>query len=92
VTLKQLTLAWRKAKVDLYYSTNPPLFEIVDYEENLLDNLEQLRQRTARGIVSAAELGYKALTSRTSRFVGKTVLAGLIKLDEKMMDSGAKPK
>lgn len=45
VTLKQLALAWRKAKVDLYYSTNPPLFEIVDYEKNLLDNLEQLRQR-----------------------------------------------
>jgi hypothetical protein len=42
--LKDLILAWRKAKVDLYYSTNPPLFEIAEYEDKLLDNLERLRQ------------------------------------------------
>jgi hypothetical protein len=45
ITLEDLILAWRKAKVDLYYSTNPPLFAMADYEDKLLDNLEQLRQR-----------------------------------------------
>lgn len=45
ITLEDLILAWRKAKVDLYYSTNPPLFAIADYEDKLLDNLELLRQR-----------------------------------------------
>ncbi len=45
ISTSQLVLAWRKAKVDLYYSTNPPLFEMAEYEENLLENLEQLRKR-----------------------------------------------
>lgn len=45
ITLEDLILAWRKAKVDLYYSTNPPLLEIADYEDKLLDNLERLHQR-----------------------------------------------
>ena len=35
VTLKTLGIAFRKAKVDLYYSTNRSLFAIADYEENL---------------------------------------------------------
>lgn len=42
IQLSDLVLAWRKAKVDLYYSTNPPLFEMANYEENLIDNLEKL--------------------------------------------------
>lgn len=45
ITLDELILAWRKAKVDLYYSTNPPLFAMANYEDNLLENLESLRQR-----------------------------------------------
>lgn len=49
VSLDQLTLAWRKAKVDLYYSTNPPLFDIADYEAGLLDHLEQLQSRLNGG-------------------------------------------
>ena len=44
-SLSNLTLAWRKAKVDLYYSTNPPLLEMADYEENLIANLEQLQSQ-----------------------------------------------
>lgn len=43
ITQIQLTLAWRKAKVDLYYSTNPPLFDMADYEENLIENLKKLQ-------------------------------------------------
>ncbi len=42
IQLSDLVLAWRKAKVDLYYSTNPPLFEMANYEENLIENLEKL--------------------------------------------------
>lgn len=44
ITHDELILAWRKAKVDLYYSTNPPLFAIADYEDKLLDNIGQLCQ------------------------------------------------
>ncbi|WP_417536598.1 reverse transcriptase domain-containing protein [Methylophaga sp.] len=45
VDLKDLGTAFRKAKVDLYYSTNPSLFAIADYEENLEDNLQRLREK-----------------------------------------------
>lgn len=47
---------------------------------------------TARALVGTAELGYKMLASRPSRFVGRTLLAGLKKLDDKMMEAGSKPK
>lgn len=40
---------------------------------------------TARALVGTAELGYKVLSSRPSRFIGRTLLAGLQKLDDKMM-------
>ena len=42
IRLDDLTLAYRKAKVDLYYSSSTPLLKIVEYEENLLDNLKRL--------------------------------------------------
>lgn len=32
ITREELILAWRKAKVDLYYSTNPPLLEMAEYK------------------------------------------------------------
>lgn len=44
-SLKELGLAYRKAKVDLYYSTIPSLFAIANYEDNLVENLERLQQR-----------------------------------------------
>lgn len=44
ITREELILAWRKAKVDLYYSTNPPLLAMADYEDKLLDNIGQLCQ------------------------------------------------
>ncbi|MDP2286875.1 MAG: hypothetical protein Q8L06_22305 [Pseudohongiella sp.] len=40
---------------------------------------------TARALVGTAELGYKVLMSRPSRFVGRGIRAGFIKLDDKMM-------
>lgn len=41
-TLQDLGLAYRKAKVDLYYSSHPSLDAIADYEENLHENLTKL--------------------------------------------------
>lgn len=41
-SLQDLGLAYRKAKVDLYYSTLPSLEAIADYEENLHENLSAL--------------------------------------------------
>ena len=45
VELTDLGIAFRKAKVDLYYSTNPSLFAISDYEANLEENLQRLREK-----------------------------------------------
>jgi hypothetical protein len=44
-TLMDLGTAYRKAKVDLYYSTNPSLLEIADYEVHLEERLESLLSR-----------------------------------------------
>lgn len=41
-TLEDLGLAYRKAKVDLYYSTNASLFVIAEYESQLTDKLRSL--------------------------------------------------
>ncbi|MDR0280242.1 MAG: hypothetical protein LBJ37_20395 [Paucimonas sp.] len=43
LSLHDLGLAYRKAKVDLYYSTNPSLLEIAKYEEDLSKNLTRLK-------------------------------------------------
>ena len=45
VSLHNLGLAYRKAKVDLYYSTNPSLFDIANYEDDLSNNLTRLKER-----------------------------------------------
>lgn len=42
--LEDLGLAYRKAKADLYYSTNPSLFAIADYEDKLETNLSRLQK------------------------------------------------
>lgn len=77
ITLDDLILAWRKAKVDLYYSTNPPLIEIAEYEDNLLENLEQLRQRINgkdEGWVIRSEfLGTWTLAPKAIKFSGGTI-------------------
>ncbi|WP_432472087.1 hypothetical protein [Amphritea sp. HPY] len=41
---------------------------------------------TARALVGAAEMGYKVLASRPSRFIGRTLLSGLEKLDQKLFE------
>lgn len=42
VKLRDLVVAYRKAKVDLYHSTEPRFFDVVEYEENLDENLSAL--------------------------------------------------
>lgn len=44
-TLENLGLAYRKAKVDLYYSTNSSLLTIAEYEDNLEENLRRLLKK-----------------------------------------------
>ncbi|WP_325985968.1 RNA-directed DNA polymerase [Pseudomonas protegens] len=45
VSLHNLGLAYRKAKVDLYYSTNPSLFDLANYEDDLSNNLTRLKEQ-----------------------------------------------
>jgi hypothetical protein len=45
ITLQDLSLAYRKAKVDLYYSSHASLDAIASYEENLHSNLFALLQK-----------------------------------------------
>lgn len=41
-TLEQLVVAYRRAKVDLYYASESRLFDILEYEENIEANLDWL--------------------------------------------------
>ncbi len=46
---------------------------------------------TAKALVGAAEMSYKVMTSRPSKFVGRLLMKGLNKLDDKIMnESGRK--
>jgi hypothetical protein len=45
LTLQDLGMAYRKAKVDLYYSSHPRLADIANYEENLHSNLTALLEK-----------------------------------------------
>ncbi|GAA2846511.1 reverse transcriptase (RNA-dependent DNA polymerase) [Leucobacter komagatae] len=44
-TLDDLSLAFRKAKADLFYSSNSRPFELLEYEEDLLSRLRDLRDK-----------------------------------------------
>ncbi len=44
-TLEDLGMAYRKAKVDMYYSSHPSLLAIAEYESSLMDNLECLLEK-----------------------------------------------
>ena len=45
VELTDLGIVFRKAKVDLYYSSNPSLFAIANYEDNLQRLLKKITGR-----------------------------------------------
>jgi hypothetical protein len=63
-----------------------------DGVEALFEGAGVALEGTARALVGTAELGFKALNSRPSQFIGRTLLAGLKKLDDKMMEAGKKPE
>ncbi len=63
-----------------------------DGVEALFEGAGVAIEGTARALVGTAELGYKVLSSRPSRLIGRTLLAGLKKLDDKMMEAGKKPE
>lgn len=63
-----------------------------DGVEAIFDGVGVAIEGTARALVGTAEIGYKALASRPSRFVGRTLLAGLVKLDEKVLGDESKSK
>ncbi len=54
-----------------------------DGVEALFEGFGVAIEGTARAMVGTVELGYKVLSSKPSQFVGRTVLSGLKKLDEK---------
>jgi hypothetical protein len=45
ITLQELGIAYRKAKVDLYYSSYPSLDAIAKYEDELYENLSELLKK-----------------------------------------------
>lgn len=77
VSIQELVLAYRKAKVDLYYSTHRRLVRVLEYEENLLENLQALRSA-----LNGADDNYFS----SEEFLGGWIPAG-VKLDP--ADSGS---
>ena len=74
-----------------FFATLEGLNHAVKKHENGGDGVEAIFEGagvaiegTARALVGAAEMGYKVLSSKPSRFVGRMMLKGLVKLDEKM--------
>ena len=59
----------------------------VDGVEAIFEGAGVAIEGTTKGIVDASEMVYKAAMSRPSRFVGRTLLKGLKKLDDKMMEA-----
>lgn len=45
ISIQDLTIAYRKAKVDLYYSSHPSIFKIAEYEKNISLNLNSLLRK-----------------------------------------------
>lgn len=66
ITIEDLSLAYRKAKVDLYYTSHPDLGMIADYEQNLYEKLQSLLGR-----INGVDEGW--VTS--SDFLGEWTLA-----------------
>ncbi|WBU42645.1 MULTISPECIES: hypothetical protein [Marinobacter] len=77
VKLKDLGIAFRKAKVDLYYSTNLSLFAIADYEGNLQRLLRKINGRSTVWVKDSDFLDTWTLASKTIK-CPKVQGAGLI--------------
>ncbi|EML5471224.1 hypothetical protein RSM50_003880 [Pseudomonas aeruginosa] len=81
------------------FATIQGINHAAEYYENGGDGVEALFagagvaiEGSARALVGTAELGYKVLASAPSRYIGRTLLAGLKKFDDKMTDAGSRPK
>ncbi len=75
-----------------FFATLEGLHHAVQKHENGGDAVEAIFEGagvaiegTARALVGAAEMGYKILSSKPSRFVGRMLLKGAKKLDDKIM-------
>lgn len=66
--------------------------EGVDGELAFFEGAGVAIEGTAKGLVDASEMLYKVAMSRPSRFVGRTLLKGLMKLDEKLMEEPTKER
>lgn len=64
--IEQLGLAYRKAKADLYYSSDPSIEKIAKYEDNLYENLSHLQDRIN---------GESETWINSSKFLGSWTLA-----------------
>jgi len=61
-----------------------------DGVEALFEGAGVAIEGTASALVGAAEMGYNILASRPSRFIGRTLVKGLVKLDEKLFEEPVK--
>src|SRR4051812_36582918 len=53
ITLNQLIVAYHKAKTEVFYEGGEPILsEFVDYEKNLIKNLNQFKAQILRGRLS----------------------------------------
>ena len=64
----------------------------VEAEVAIMEGLGVAVEATAKGLVDTAEMASKVVTSRPSRFVGRTLVKGLVKLDEKLFAEPNKKK
>jgi len=88
LSIQKLGMAYRKAKVDLYYNSLPPLLRIAEYEANLPDHLESLRARLngddESWVTDEAFLGGWTLTT-------KSISPAKDKLDRDSLSPGGDP-
>ena len=62
----------------------------VDGVEAIFEGAGVAIEGTAKGLVDASEMVYKAAMSKPSRFVGRTVLKGLKKFEDKLLEEPSK--
>ncbi|MBH0080176.1 hypothetical protein [Pseudoalteromonas sp. NZS11] len=62
----------------------------VDGVEAIFEGAGVAIEGTAKGLVDASEMVYKAAMSKPSRFIGRTLVKGLKKLDDKLFEEPSK--
>jgi hypothetical protein len=59
----------------------------VTAEEAVFEGLGLAVEGTVKGLVDTAEMASKVVMSRPSRFIGRSLVKGLVKLDEKLFSN-----